>query len=318
MKRTQQILAAILVLQLIITGVVFWPKPAATTGEGEPLFPDLSAEDIVALSITDDQGEEIQLEKSGESWVLPEADDYPAMASTITPVLGNILALDTGSLVAETAASHKQLQVAEDDFMRRIIFETADEETHTVYLGSAPRFSAAHFRLAGEDETYLTTDLTSWDLDPRVANWVDATYVSVPQAEVAEITVDNANGTFSLIKDEAGAWTLADLAEDEQVSESDVTNVVNKATSMVMVRPLGTSAQASYGLDDPAASVTLKTADDTITTNIAPQAEGETNVVVKTSNSDYYVRVAYANVKPLIEFAREDFLADEAAPTPSP
>ena len=316
MKRTQQILAAVLVVQLIITGVVFWPKPAATE-EGKPLFPDRAAEDIVALSITDDQGEEIQLEKSGESWVLPEADAYPAMASTITPVLENILALDTGSLVAETAASHKQLQVAEDDFMRRIIFETTDGETHTVYLGSAPRFSATHVRLAGEDETYLTTDLTSWDLDPRVANWVDTTYVSVPQADVEEITVENENGAFTLIKDEAGAWTLADLAEDEQISESDVTNVVNKTTSMAMVRPLGTSDE-SYGLDAPAASVTLKTADEEITINIAPQAEGETNVVVKASNSDYYVRVAYANVRPLVEFAREDFLADEATPTPSP
>lgn len=317
MKRTQQILAAILVLQLIITGVVFWPRPAATTGEANPLFPDLAAEDIVALSITDDQGEEIQLEKSGESWVLPEADDYPAMASALTPVLENILALDTGSLVAETAASHKQLQVAEDDFMRRVIFETAAGETQTIYLGSAPRFSATHVRLAGEDETYLTTDLTSWDLDPRVANWVDTTYVSVPQADVEEITVENENGAFTLVKDETGAWTLADLAEDEQVSESDVSNVVNKATSMVMVRPLGTSDE-SYGLDDPAASVTLQTADDAIVINIAPQVEGETNVVVKASNSDYYVRVAYANVRPLVEFAREDFLAAEEEPPAAP
>ncbi len=310
MKRTQQILAAILVVQLIITGVVFWPRPAATE-EGELLFPDLAAEDIVALSITDDTGDDIQLEKSGESWVLPEADDYPAMPSAITPVVENILALDTGSLVAETAASHKSLQVAEDDFMRRIIFETAAGETQTIYLGSAPRFSATHVRLAGEDETYLTTDLTSWDLDPRVANWIDTSYVSVSPAEVEEITVENESGAFTLIKDEAGAWTLADVAEDEQVSESDVSNVVNKATSMAMVRPLGASEPSSSGLDAPAASVTLQTADDVMVINLAPQAEGETDVVVKASNSDYYVHVAYATIKPLVEFAREDFLAAE-------
>ncbi len=310
MKRTQQILAAILVLQLIITGVVFWPRPVATEGS-EPLFPDVAAEEIVALRITDDAGAEIELEKSGEAWVLPEADEYPTMASAITAVLENILALDTGSLVAETAASHKPLQVAEDDFMRRIIFETAAGEIQTIYLGSAPRFSATHFRLAGEDETYLTMDLTSWDLDPRVANWIDTSYVSAPQTEVEEITVENANGAFTLVRDEAGAWTLADLAEDEQISESDVSNVVNKAASMVMVRPLGKTEPAASGLDDPAASVTLKTADEEIGINIAPQAEGETNVVVKASSSDYYVHVAYANVKPLVEFAREDLLAAE-------
>ena len=87
-----------MVIQIILGVVVFWPKSAAT-GASEPLFPDLEAGDIVALTIADADGNSIVLRQVTGSWILPDADDYPAQADKITPLLDRIVGLEEMELV---------------------------------------------------------------------------------------------------------------------------------------------------------------------------------------------------------------------------
>ena len=82
MKRTQQILLGVLALQIILSVVVFWPREVASVSV-EPLFPDLAVEDIVALTVEDNAGEQIVLRKVDGAWVMPEAGDYPAQEASI-------------------------------------------------------------------------------------------------------------------------------------------------------------------------------------------------------------------------------------------
>ncbi|HQE93310.1 MAG TPA: DUF4340 domain-containing protein [Anaerolineae bacterium] len=315
MKRQQQILAGILVLQIILGVITFWPKSAAT-GSSKVVFADVKVEDITALTITDDQGVSITLRKSGDTWVLPDADDFPAQADKITPVLEKLLKLNTANLVARTEASQKQLQVADDKFVRRVDFETADGTKHTFYLGSAPRYTATHFRVAGEVETYLTSEMSTWDLYTAPASWIDTAYAKIDAATLTEIVLENANGTFTLVKS-GDAWTLADLSGDEVSAAGKVNDVVSKSTNVVMQRPLGTTEEAGYGLDAPTAVVTLKNTDGGIyTLRVGAKFDG-TNYVVKSSESPYYVAVTEYNVKSLVESDRTSFL-QQPTPTPTP
>ncbi len=315
MKRHQQILAGVLILQIILGVITFWPK-AAATGGGEVVFADVKVEDITALTITDEQGASIVMRKVGDAWVLPDAGDYPVQASKVTPILEKLTKLNTASLVTRTEASHKQLQVANDDFVRRVEFETADGKTHMVYLGSAPRYTATHFRVVGQTETYLTTEMSTWELYTAPASWVDPVYVKLDATTLTEIVLENANGTFTLVKS-GDAWTLADLAGDEIIAAGKVNDVVSKATSVTMQRPLGVTEEASYGLAAPTAVVTLKNADGGVyTLHVGAKFDG-TNYAVKSSESPYYVAVAEFNVKSLVENTRASFM-QEPTPTPAP
>ncbi|HOU13114.1 MAG TPA: DUF4340 domain-containing protein [Anaerolineae bacterium] len=315
MKRHQQILAGVLILQIILGVITFWPRSAAT-GSSKPVFAELKAEDITALTITDDQGVSITMRKSGDGWVLPNAGDYPVQASKITPILEKLTKLNTASLVTRTEASYKQLKVSNDDFVRRIDFETADGKTYMLYLGSAPRYTATHFRVVGQTETYLTTELSTWQLYTAPASWVDTAYAKIDAATLTEIVLENANGAFTLVKS-GDAWTLADLAEGEVVAAGKINDVVSKATNVMMQRPLGTTEEASYGLGAPTAVVTLKNADGgTYTLRVGAKFDG-TNYAVKSSESSYYVAVTEYNVKPLVENTRASFL-QEPTPTPTP
>ena len=313
-KRHHQILAAILVVQIALSVFVFWPTSSAIA-EQEPLFPDVQADDITALTIENAEGSSTRLVQETGEWVLPEADDYPANGNKVTSFLEKLLGLQTGQVVASSAASHKRLQVSPDDFVGRVAFETSDGTEYVLYLGSSPRYGAMHFRLKGQDEAYLTNDLTTYDANADVASWIDTTYVSVPQQDIVKLTLENANGEFLFEKGDEGTWTMDGLAADEMLDETKVTGVLRQVAALRMTEPLGREKLSDYGLDEPSAIATIETMTDTVTINVGATAEGG-GYVVSASTSPYYVRVAEANVKALVENDRETFLKQPPTPTP--
>ncbi len=315
MTRLQQILAGVLVIQVLLAAVLVWPRP--TTGGVEALLPGVNAEDIVGLMITDAQGNEIELRKATGEWVLPQADDYPAKADTIQSVLDKLLAVDTRRLVTRTSASHKQLQVAADDFSRRVVLEGADGTRHALYVGSSPSYGATHVRLEGRDETYLTNSFTQYDMGATASTWVDTLYLQVPQDEVVSARLENSHGTVELTKDEQGNWTLADLQIGEQLDVGEVNNVVNRTASLYMLEPLGKAELPEYGMDNPTAVVTLDKGAEQITLRVGAQNPDDRSYTVKASTSPYYVRVSEYNVQAMVENAREDFLQPPPTPTPT-
>ena len=315
MKRHNQILAGILVIQIILAIVVLWPR-STVTGANEPLFPDLGeGGDIVALTITDADDNSIQLKKVDGDWALPNADDYPAQVDKITPLLDKIVGLTTSRLVTRTDASHKRLQVSPDDFLLRFDFETEDRVKHTLYLGSSPRYSSTHFRVEGQSETYLTSELSVWEAKAEAASWIDTTYLSVPEDDITKLTLENANGTFTFTKDDEGTWTLGGLAADETLDEAKVTSLIQRAATVNMIQPLGKEEQAAYGMDEPNALVMVETGDKTITLRVGAKEPDANRYTVISSESPYYVGVYEYSVKDFVEKTRDDFL--QLPPTPT-
>lgn len=316
-KRHHQILAAILVAQLVLSVVVFWPRPSVA-GQREPAFPDLSAEDVSRLTIEDDTGSVILLEKTAGEWVLPEADQYPAQGDAVNSLLEKLTALTTGRLVASSNTSHKRLQVASADFARRVALLTDEGEEETIYLGSSPQYGSVHFRLEGQSQTYLTSDLTTWDANPSVSAWIDTSYHSVTQDDVTQFTLQNANGTFTFKREGEETWTMvepATLEEDETLDQAQVRTVLRRAAAVTMKRPLGRDEQTTYGMDAPNAVVTLQTPNRTATLYVGAEDPDDASYVVKSSESDYYVHVAATGVSALVENGREAFIQE---PTPQP
>ncbi|MCP4542340.1 MAG: DUF4340 domain-containing protein [Chloroflexi bacterium] len=314
MKRHNQILIGVLVVQIILSVIVFWPKSSAAVGS-EPLFPDLEDSGIVALIITDADGNSITLRQVTGNWVLPDADDYPVQEDKIIPVLEKIAGLTTGRLVTRTDASHKRLQVAPDDFARRVEFETDGGEQHTLYLGSSPSYGATHFRVDRQSETYQTSDLTAWDMNATANSWIDTAYLNVPQADITKMTLENANGVFVFTKDEQGNWTMDGLAEDETLAETQVTTAIRQASTLNITAPLGKEEQVAYGMDAPNAVATVETVAKTFTLQVGTRDPDDSSYVVISSESPYYVRVSEYGVQSLVQNARADFI--EAPPAPA-
>ncbi|MDY0019535.1 MAG: DUF4340 domain-containing protein [Anaerolineae bacterium] len=315
MKRHQQILAAVLVVQVLLTAFVFWPRPATTT-QGAPVFPDLTTDAVVALTVTDDQGNSVALRKVDDGWVLPDADDYPVLADSVTALLDKLVALTTDRLVTRTDTSHSQLQVAADNFVRRVEFETADGTSQVLYIGSAQNYTATHFRIEGQDETYLADGLSTYEINATPASWAESAYLQIPNDELTQVALKNANGVFTFIKTKDALWTLKELGSGAELSQSQVSTFISRVSALSLLNPLGKEEQPEYGMDEPLAVVTLKTADETVTLTVGAKLSDESGYVVKASTSPYYVMVAEYAISSVVENARADFL--EAEPTPAP
>jgi hypothetical protein len=325
MTRIQKILAGLLVLQIVVRGVVFWPRPAAGEGGG-PLLENFATSDVVAIRIEDQAAEDqVALARGDAGWVLDNGSDYPADETKIIGLLEKLAAMQTNRLVAQTPTSHRRLQVAEDDFVRRIELTLADGKATTLFIGRAPTAQATHVRLAEQDETYLINNLANWEVNATITDWIDSAYVTVDRESVTSLTLENANGTFAFQK-EGESWTYSGLPEGETFNETAFNGLLSRVVNLTMTEPLGTAGQPEYGLDESLATVTLTATntegeEETYILQVGAQDEEGETIVVKWSDSPYYVRASSFNVQPLIDQLPEDFIqtaAEDTESTPAP
>jgi hypothetical protein len=311
MTRLNQILVVVLIGQLILGALVLLPGTLQSEAGVEALLPELEAGDVVGVTITEGDGRSIALARRGKDWVLAEAGDYPVLQDRVPELLDKIVELQTGRLVTETPGSHKRLKVDEEDF-ERLVEVDADGQPYRFYIGSSPSFGAAHVRVEGQDEVYLTSKLSAQDAGTQATDWVDGSYVDLSQEEVTSFRLENEQGTLEFAK-EGDLWTVAGLAEDEQLDQSAVQTLLSRATTVRLLDPLGTKEESAYGLEAPRAVVTLETAGGTQTLRVGAQDAEDNSYVVAWSGSPYYVRVSEFSVQDLVEQTREDLLL---RPTP--
>ncbi len=290
---------------------------------GAPLLGGLKASDITGMTITDDQGVSTRLVRQGDGWIAPDAANYPADAAKISPALEKLVAMKAGQPVATTAASHAQLQVADNKFLRKVDLAKADGSTVTLYLGSAAGGGqSVHTRLGGKNEVYLTQGPATWETNADLLSWINPVYLSVNAADVTTLRLKNKNGEFTLTKDAQGQWQLAGLAGGETLDANKAAGLVNAATSIRMTAPLGKTEDPAWGLQQPSAVITLqvKTGDQVkpVTLTIGSLDENAKSYVVKSSESDYFVRVGDFSVQDLVSADKAAFLTATPAPAVLP
>jgi hypothetical protein len=318
MNRRNQILAGLLAVQVIVAAIVFVPRLLPAQSAAAPLLGTLQAADVTGLAIQEKSGNRVELTKKDGAWVLPAGDDYAASPEKVTAFVEKLIGLKTDPLVTRTASSHKRLQVASDDYVRKIDLTLADGGVTSLFLGSASGGSATHIRLDGHDEVYLARGLTSYEAGTAAAAWIDPTYLSVPQENILSATIENAQGKFEFAKDAQNQWALKGLKADQTFNPDSVTTLLARLGSISMVKPLGKTAKPEYGLDTPGATVRVVVS-DTASTKVytlkigTKDADG--NYPVISSDSTYYVSVAGFNVEPYTTAKIDTFLA---TPTPTP
>ena len=309
MSKNNQVLSAILLAQLALVAVVFWPSSADA---GVPLlFADRDEMEIVKLEIIDSDDNKLVLSASEDKWVLPDSGNFEADGEKIIPLLNSIRALRTNRLVTKTADSHARLEVSDDKFKRRLLITWDDGEHHTLYLGSSGGAGATHFRQNGEDEVYITADLTSWGTAAHASSYIDTQYISVSRDTVTALKLENSNGIFEFVRD-GGVWRYINLGDYEQFKESDLDTLVTQTTSLRMTKPLGTEDKTSYELETPQAVVTLQTESDEAQHQhvLRVGAKIGENYVVSYTGSPYRVTIAPYTATSLINKTHEDFLQE--------
>lgn len=324
MSRRNWILLIVLVAQL---GLVAWfYRPQSAPVAAGPLLPDLAASQVTGVTIEDNTAR-IALAQVDGAWLLDDGSAYPAASLGVTGFISDVLAVDTARLVATSPASHTRLRVSPADFVRRVTLTTADGGQQVVYIGASPNAGAVHVRTAESDNVYLTDGALAGAARTDLAGWIDTTYLSLDPTRVQALTITNAGGSLELVRDEDGAWNLADVAPGETVDAGAVQALAGRIASISLTAPLSTTAAAAYGMETPAAVVTAVVSDAvagprTVTLTVGAHDEAADSYVVKSSDAAYYVRVAGFQVQEFVEAVRERFVTAAAdapvSPLPAP
>ncbi len=340
MNMANTLLLLVALVQAALVGYMFWNQNRTVTVSTAPLIAEeLSLDDVHTISMSDADGEVVNLAQQNGEWVLPDAGEYPVTASNVTNLFSKLQDIDSRTVIASNKASYKRLQVADDDFVRKIDLDFADGKKQSFYLGSSPSASSIHVRSSTSDSVYLSNDINSFDVRTNSGNWVDTNYLTLISNEIIELELKNAQGDFSFTRSEDGTWQLAGLPADAELDSSAVDSLINKVSSVRMIRPLGKTAEDSYNVAEPQAEVTITTA-----TELVPESEeatesaeasengvaepeveiernsykliiaaniGDEGYVAKRDASDYYVLLSSFNAEDFVTKGQIDFLVQE-------
>ncbi|MCJ7625840.1 MAG: DUF4340 domain-containing protein [Anaerolineaceae bacterium] len=315
MNRTQQILTGILILQILVAAFVFWPDAGGVV-EDVPIFENINVEDVVSFSVDDADGNHVEMVKTGDGWVLPDNGNFPVTAEKIDTVLEHLFEIRTNRLITRTKDSHSRLQVADDDFVRRVWLEDTAGNQYILFIGGSSAAAATHVRRAGDDNVYLSSAVSSWEFGNQIKNWIDVVYLSIPSEEIIAINIENAHGKLEFEKGPDGEWLMRGLTEGEEFNPNNLMSMVSRLANIQMDVPLGTDEKPEYGFDTPSAVITVYTQNeegdqDTIILRVGGQSVDGKSYFLSASNSEYYVKVASYTVQDFIDRDKEVFLVAE-------
>ncbi len=201
MNRGNGVLLLVLVIQLFLTAVVYWPQQMRVVAD--PAVPLLAIDpaDVSAIQLADDQGNEALLQRVEGRWRLPAQQDLPADSALVERLLQVVAVEWHGYPIATSVAARQRFEVASYRFQRSVTFIGDDDaQLGTVFLGTAPAFRRIHARSAADDAIYSIA-FSSFDAPAADNAWLDRRLLQVPEPQKIRSGDD-----FALTRLDNGDW----------------------------------------------------------------------------------------------------------------
>jgi len=250
MNRLNQILIAVLAVQIAIAGgIYFASKPMATT-EMQTVLLDFDKQKVSQVTIAGDDGKQAVLSKSGDSWQLPDYHQLPVDPEKLQHTLDALASTHTGWPVATTAAGRERFKVGDKNFRKKIVLGSDGKALKTLYIGTSPGYRQVYVRRDGEDKVY-NVKLDNYEISTDDSQWLQATLLR-PGGAITDLRGPG----FELQKVD-GKWQVASGSGEVVSAELDkVTGVLGR---------LRVIAAADKPSSDPEYELTVSTGGDSYT-----------------------------------------------------
>jgi len=325
MTKLNRALTVVLALQVGVLVAIRMSGGGPSKPRLRKLFEKPQTQDVTRLRVAGADGKSVLLEKQAGKWVLASGGGYPALGNKVTELLGKLAGVQAGAPVTEKPDHHRALEVGKEGFQRELTIEPGPGgKPLRLYLGSSSGIKDVHLRIDGQNAVYLVKDLTPWDAGTSAADWVTTDYFKADRDRIVELTLENAEGKLELKKGEGGKWTVAGLAEDATLKQTEIDSLLGAASTVNLQEPVGRAVEAKHGLEKPLATLTLaleeKKADEKAEEKKAEEKKAEekapsprTTLVLKvgakegdayyakSESSPYVVKVGAWTVEPLLK-----------------
>lgn len=219
MKITQTLLGAFLMVQGVAAGVLMFQQHSTAAVRPDEKLLALDIASVDKLVIEDAEGT-VELQKSDDSWMLSE-HAVPVVADKTEQVLETLQEAKTGWAIATREESHDQLQVADDNFNRKLSLYSGDKQLTQLYVGTPPGLRQSHVRRSDESEVY-SVRLNSYEVPAASNQWLDRNFLAL--TDVTKVNLKD--HTLELTDDQ---WILSDADNEPlDVKPGEIEGVVNK------------------------------------------------------------------------------------------
>jgi hypothetical protein len=250
MWTTHKALLGLLLLQSVATAATWWPSEAVS--QRTEVFAEGTRFQRLVLhgrTTPDDEAEPpIVLRRDGEGWVSETHFDYPVRDDALDGLLEHLDGLAVQHPIATRAVHHRELNVADDEHLRRIEVE-AGGASHTLVLGAA-QGSSSHLRIDGGDEVYRVAGLSASSIPDSPSRLFERKLFDVNVDDIDSLSIERPDGSgWSVTRSDQG-WTSPQLADGEAIDEPELKRILRELARTRMEEPVAASASASHGLGD--------------------------------------------------------------------
>ncbi len=201
-SRFLQFCTAVLVVQLALAALLGMTQKQATFASGQALF-SLQMDEISRITI-DNAEDTVALKKTDGQWALEGEAELPVDKTRLNTLLSSLVDLKAGLPVASSIQARTQLEVADDQYQRRVIVN--NDAKNNFLIGTSPGLRKAHLRREGANEIY-SASLPVSDLPTSLDQWLDKSLLKfddITRVSSTAITFER-NGT-----DEDSTWRIVD------------------------------------------------------------------------------------------------------------
>ena len=231
-SKTLSLLTGVLAVQLVLAGGLWWSdRPVSATADAVTAPIDIARVDRVVI---EDGTDSVTLRRNASDggsdgdWILEDRPEVALDNARLTELVESVTNLPPALPVATSERSRTQLDVADDDYQRRVRLFAGDERLLSLLIGTSPGYRKAHVRHEGED-AIVAAPLSVHSMPVDRDDWIDASALALSDVTAADVE--------SL---ETDAWTLtqrsdhsdddAPLAWQLERSDGDIVDASEKDT----------------------------------------------------------------------------------------
>ncbi len=300
--------ATLLVLQIGLT-VAVYQQQAVNLESTTPnsAFLSFAPESITSVQINGPENEELVLQKSDKSWIMPGAFSAPASQGQVDELLKKLADARQGLAVATSKGAAKRFKTAEDNFERHVVLKKGDTVAGDFYLGTSAGMRNSHARQV-DQQAVVSIPVSSHEVDADADSWLDRSLANLNKTDLKAVSL----GDITLLHKEEGkekVWVL-DGASKEKTEQDTVDKLVNKITAISVQSVLDPEKSAALFIKDPAVQFTVTRQDDTtVSYDFAKKDDKKDDYfILKMSDNELYFKVGKWLVEDLTEAKREKLL----------
>ena len=235
---------------------------------------DLSEDDIKKvdkITLTKPAGDagtpvEVELTKSGDDWKLTKPVAASANQANVKSLLENLKSLKSTELIDSTKTNYAKYGVSDDKAVHAVFSKGSAGGVGLYFGDSGGRGQMT--RVGGKDGVYAVKGYSSFLYSRDVKGWRDMAILKFEDADVTNVNIDNANGSFAFTYDK-GKTTKNEFKKGkdgtaEPIKNYDESKLVDLLRAYKALNADNfadkSKTEADTGLDKPVATIvfTLK------------------------------------------------------------